>query len=73
MSGLEVQHLSGIRKSIVIIGIGFLCISVLMFMGVLLGIVEFDQFELLGHSGLRTIAAIAVSGCLLAAIGFNNQ
>ena len=56
----------------VFLGIGMLGVSVLMSLSVLFGLVELFQYELLGHSGLRTIAAIAVSGCLSAAIGYDE-
>ncbi len=73
MPSLKVGHLGWFRKFMVITGISFLFVSVLMFIAVLLGLVELSQFELLGHSGVRMIAAIAVAGCLLAATGFNDQ
>jgi hypothetical protein len=40
---------------------------------VLLGVFELESFALLGHSGVRTLAGIAVVGCLLAAIGFFDE
>ena len=43
-----------------------------MLLAVLLGINEIEQYSLLGHSGIRTIAAVAVSGCLIAAIGYHD-
>ena len=73
MSNLEVEKLSSGRKLMVFLGIGMLGVSVLMSLSVLFGLVELFQYELLGHSGLRTIAAIAVSGCLSAAIGYHEQ
>ena len=73
MSNLEVEKLSSGRKLMVFLGIGMLGVSVLMSLSVLFGLVELFQAELLGHSGLRTIAAIAVSGCLSAAIGYYEQ
>ncbi len=73
MSNLEVEKLSSGRKLMVFLGIGMLVVSVLMSLSVLFGLVELFQYELLGHSGLRSIAAIAVSGCLSAAIGYHEQ
>jgi hypothetical protein len=73
MSNLEVEKLSSGRKLMVFLGIGMLGVSVLMSLSVLFGLVELFQYELLGHSGLRSIAAIAVSGCLSAAIGYHEQ
>jgi len=43
-----------------------------MFVGVLLGIADISSYEVLGHSGIRSIAGLAVSGCLIAAIGFHD-
>ena len=73
MSNLEVEKLSSGRKLMVFLGIGMLGVSVLMSLSVLFGLVELFRYELLGHSGLRSIAAIAVSGCLSAAIGYYEQ
>jgi Na+/H+-dicarboxylate symporter len=47
-------------------------LSLILFIGVLIGIFNFEDFDIFGHSGIRTIAAIAVMGCLLAAIGLND-
>ena len=44
--------------------------KILVFVGCLAGLLAFDQFSVGGQSGLRTIAGIAISGCLLAAIGY---
>ena len=43
--------------------------SFVAFMTVLYGIFSFNEFEFFGHSGLRSIAGVAVLGCLLAAVG----
>ena len=49
-----------------------LVLSVLISLFVLTGFFDLNHFEVLGHSGLRSIAAIAVLGCILAAIGYND-
>ena len=54
-------------------GVGLLIISVLMFLSVLTGFLELNNFDFLGHSGLRSIAGVAVAGCMLAAIGYHDQ
>ena len=37
-----------------------------------LGLFDLNDFEVFGPSGLRSIAALAVLGCLLAAIGYHD-
>ncbi|MFT5320847.1 MAG: hypothetical protein ACI934_000992, partial [Pseudohongiellaceae bacterium] len=37
------------------------------------GLFDLKNFEALGHSGLRSVAAIAVLGCLLAATGYYDE
>jgi len=39
----------------------------------LVGFFNLNDFEVLGHSGLRSIAAIAVLGCLIAATGYYDE
>lgn len=58
------------QKVTVIAGLLILIAASLLFAGCLLGLLAFDLFSFGGQSGLRTIAGIAISGCLLAAIGF---
>ncbi len=52
------------------VGIGMLLIAILLLAGGLLGLVPLTEATFLGQSGLRSIAGLAVAGCLLAAIGF---
>ncbi|MDG2091103.1 MAG: hypothetical protein P8J61_08430 [Gammaproteobacteria bacterium] len=66
-------QLTNIQKLCIFIGLLFLTLSVLIFLGVLIGLLELSQFEFIGHSGLRSVAALAVSGCLMAAIGLHNK
>ena len=58
------------QKLVVIFGLFTLMMASLLFLGCLAEILAFDQFSIGGQSGLRTIAGVAISGCLLAAIGF---
>jgi hypothetical protein len=67
------NQLTNIQKLCIFIGLLFLTLSVLIFLGVLIGLLELSQFEFIGHSGLRSVAALAVSGCLMAAIGLHNK
>jgi hypothetical protein len=39
----------------------------------ILGFVELKAFEFVGHSGLRSLAGLAVGGCVTAAIGFWDE
>ena len=67
------NQLTNIQKLCIFIGLLFLTLSGLIFLGVLIGLLELSQFEFIGHSGLRSVAALAVSGCLMAAIGLHNK
>ena len=58
------------QKMAVFLGVFILSMAILIFAGCLVGLLAFDQFSVGGQSGLRTIAGIAISGCLLAAIGY---
>lgn len=73
MNFLSVSQLSNVKKGFVILGIFLLVLSVLISLFVLTGLFDLNHFEVLGHSGLRSIAAIAVLGCILAAIGYNDR
>ncbi len=57
-------------RTMAFVGIGMLLIAILLLVGGLLGLVPLTESAVLGQSGLRSIAALAVAGCLLAAIGF---
>ena len=37
------------------------------------GLFALDTFEFVGHSGLRSLAGLAVGGCVTAAIGFWDE
>lgn len=44
--------------------------SLLLFLATLIGALELQAFSYFGQSGIRSLAGVGVSGCLLAAIGF---
>jgi len=67
------NKVTNIQRLFVFTGLFFLTLSVLIFLSVLFGLFELSQFEFIGHSGLRSVAALAVSGCLMAAIGLHNK
>lgn len=70
---MKPNQVANIQKSCVFIGLFFLTLSALIFLGVLIGFLELSDFEFIGHSGLRSVAALAVFGCLMAAIGSHNK
>ena len=67
---LNNEQLQPWQKVAVMAGLLTLLAASMFFVGCLSGILAFDQFSIGGQSGLRTIAGVAISGCLLAAIGF---
>ncbi len=69
---MNVSQLSNLKKGFVFLGILLIALSALISLLVLIGLFDINYFEVLGHSGLRSIAAIAVLGCLLAAVGYND-
>jgi len=72
MNIISVNQLSNLKKRFVFLGVFLLVLSVLISLSVLIGLFDLNHLEVLGHSGLRSIAAIAVLGCLLAAIGYHD-
>jgi len=66
------DQLNNIQKGLVFFGLFLQGLSLILFIGVLIGFFNFEDFDFFGHSGIRTIAAIAVMGCLSAAIGLND-
>jgi|TARA_B110000263_G_scaffold241102_1_gene244981 ABC-type glucose/galactose transport system permease subunit len=70
---LNTENLSRTRKACVYLGFGLLTLSSILVVSTLVGIFELNSFAILGHSGVRTLAGIAVAGCLLAAIGFYDE
>ena len=72
MKFFKFDQLNSIQKGLVLSGLFLQGLSLILFIGVLIGFFNFEDFDFFGHSGIRTIAAVAVMGCLLAAIGFND-
>lgn len=70
MSGWNIRELSPMRKICVVAGIGLLILATLLGIGSLLDVIDLNSRALLGQSELRTVASIAVAGCVLAAIGY---
>ena len=65
---LTVTFNSYLRTLSVRLGIGLILISLVLVTSCLFGIIEFAFFDFAGHSGLRTLAGIAVLGCVISAI-----
>ena len=59
---------SAIRTLSVRIGIGLIVASLVLFTSCIVGLLEFSVFAFAGHSGIRTLAALAVLGCVTSAI-----
>jgi hypothetical protein len=58
---------------LVFCGWALLISSVFVTIGILFGLTDVNQFSVRGTSGLRSIAAIAILGCLSAAIGYMKE
>ena len=69
----DVKDLSSAKKASVYSGFGLLILSIFLVASIVLNIFELESFAILGHSGVRTLAGIAVVGCLLAAVGFFDE
>ena len=54
-------------------GIAMIIASSALAVATILGFVELKAFEFVGHSGLRSLAGLAVGGCVTAAIGFWDE
>jgi len=66
----EIKELSWWQKAFVIAGYVLMSSSLLLFLATLIGALELQAFSYFGQSGIRSLAGVGVSGCLLAAIGF---
>jgi hypothetical protein len=69
MAILHTEKLSWPRKVLVFAGVALIVLSVILLMSTLLGVSELESFAVLGQSGVRALAGIAVAGCMMAAIG----
>ena len=65
---LTVTFDSHLRTLSVRLGIGLVLLSLVLVASCLFGIIEFAFFDFAGHSGLRTLAGVAILGCVISAI-----
>jgi hypothetical protein len=65
--------LGGIQKCLVVFGVSLLLLALLAFAAIAFNLIGAEAFAIFEQSGVRTVAGIAVAGCLLAAIGFGNH
>ena len=70
---LNMNNLNVWQKVAVCTGLCLFVLAVLLFIGSLFGVFDIGSFTFAGHSDLRTLAGIAVTGCLLAAIGYWDE
>lgn len=70
---LALSSASAIRRALLVFGILLLGLSAVLLLGVLFKLLPADVVKVAGHSGLRAIGAIAVAGCLLAALGSDDS
>lgn len=54
-------------------GVAMIIASFALSLATAFGFVELETFEFVGHSGLRSLAGLAVGGCVTAAIGFWDE
>ena len=66
----EIKELRGWQKAFVVVGYVLMLSSFSLFSATLLGALEFEAFSYFGQSGIRSLAGVGVTGCLLAALGF---
>ena len=67
------RRVKRLRPVLIKIGILLLVPSGIYFVLGLLGLVPTEFLAIGSSSGLRTVASVAVAGCLLAAIGFWDE
>lgn len=54
-------------------GVAMIIASFALSLATAFGLVALETFEFVGHSGLRSLAGLAVGGCVTAAIGFWDE
>jgi hypothetical protein len=62
-----------VRRSLVACGGLCTVLGILLFVGVLVGLLPAHTFALGEESGLRVMGAICVGGCIMLAIGFSDE
>ena len=65
---LTLTYESLLRTISVRLGIGIILVALLLVSLCLIGFLKFAFFDFAGHSGLRTLAGVAVFGCVVSAI-----
>jgi mannose/fructose/N-acetylgalactosamine-specific phosphotransferase system component IIC len=73
MNLLQFTDLSGFRRVLVLSGLVILLAALCLFFAHLVGMVPGELLDIFGQSELRTIAGLAVVGCLMAAIGYGQN
>ena len=69
MAILHTENLSWPRKVSVFAGVALIVLSVILSASTFFGLLEMESFAVFGHICIRTLAGIAVAGCMVAAIG----
>ena len=59
---------SPLRTLAIRVGVGLLGLALALLMLGVFNVVPFSAFDFAGHSGIRTIAALAILGCITSAI-----
>ena len=67
---MDHKRIVSLRSLLVRTGIALVVPSVCCFVLAMAGLVRVDVFAFGGISGLRMVAAVAILGCLMAAIGY---
>jgi hypothetical protein len=62
-----------VRKALLFSGVTLLGLAAILLIGVLANLIPVAAIDIVGHAGLRGIGGIAVFGCMLAALGSNDD
>ena len=73
MNFQDFMDLNGFRLILVLLGLVMISGALFLFIGNWVGFVPDEFLRILGQSELRTIAGLAVAGCLLTAIGYGKN
>ena len=66
---LKVTYENLARTLSVRVGIGLIALGFALILACIIGALQFSSFAIAGHSGLRSLAGVAVFGCMMAALG----
>ena len=66
---LKVTYESLARTMAVRIGVLLIAAGFALILACAAGTLQFSTFEVAGHSGIRSLAGLAVFGCMMAALG----